>query len=44
VEPSPEQAREAAEIAAGIEDPDLRESVAKVIKVALARTPHDRSV
>jgi hypothetical protein len=44
VEPSPEQAREAAEIAAGIEDPDLRESVAKVIKVALARAPTDRSV
>jgi hypothetical protein len=41
---SPEQAREAAEIAAGIEDPNLRESVAKAIKAGLARTPDDRSV
>jgi hypothetical protein len=41
---SPEQAREAAEIAAGIEDPDLRESVAKAIKAALARAPDGRSV
>jgi hypothetical protein len=39
-----EQAREAAELAAGITDPDLRESVAKVIKAALARSPDDRSV
>jgi hypothetical protein len=44
VEATPEQAREAAALAAGIVDPDLRESVAKVIKVALARTPDDRSV
>lgn len=44
VEVSPEQAREAAEITAGIEDPQLRESVAKAIKVALARTPNDRPV
>jgi hypothetical protein len=44
IEPSPEQAREAAEIAAGIEDPVLRESVAKVIKVALARARNDRPV
>jgi hypothetical protein len=44
VEASPEQAREAAALAAGIEDPDLRESVAKVIKVALARASDDRSV
>jgi hypothetical protein len=41
---SPEQAREAAELAAGIEDPKLRESVAKVIKAALARASDDRSV
>jgi Dna[CI] antecedent, DciA len=39
-----EQAREAAELAAGITDPDLRESVVKVIKAALARSPDDRSV
>ncbi len=39
-----EQAREAAALTAGIEDPDLRESVAKAIKAALARAPHDRSV
>jgi Dna[CI] antecedent, DciA len=44
VEASPEQAREAAEIAAEIEDPELRESVAKVIKVALARARNDRPV
>jgi hypothetical protein len=43
-EPSPEHAREAAELAAGIEDPNLRESVAKVIKAALARAPDGRSV
>ncbi|HEY7420634.1 MAG TPA: DUF721 domain-containing protein [Gaiellaceae bacterium] len=44
VEASPEQAREAAELAAGIADPNLRESVAKAIKAALARAPNDRSV
>ena len=44
VEVSPEHAREAAELTAGIVDPDLRESVAKAIKVALARAPHDRPV
>jgi len=44
VEASPEHARAAAEIAASIADPDLRESVAKVIKAALARVPADRSV
>jgi hypothetical protein len=44
LEPSPEHAREAAELAAGIEDPNLRESVAKAIKAALARAPHDRPV
>ena len=42
-EASPEQAREAAELTAGIMDPDLRESVAKVIKAALARASDDRS-
>ena len=43
-EASPEQAREAAAITAEIVDPDLRESVAKAIKAALARSPHDRPV
>jgi hypothetical protein len=44
MEATPEQAREAAELAAGIADPNLRESVAKAIKAALARAPDDRSV
>ncbi|HKD93158.1 MAG TPA: DciA family protein [Gaiellaceae bacterium] len=44
LEASPEQAREAAELTAGIVDENLRESVAKVIKVALARASTDRSV
>jgi hypothetical protein len=44
MEATPEQAREAAELAAGIDDPNLRESVAKAIKAALNRTPDDRSV
>ena len=43
-EASPEQAREAAAITAEIVDPDLRESVAEVIKAALARPPGDRPV
>jgi hypothetical protein len=43
-EASPEHAREAAAIAAGIEDRKLRESVAKAVKAALARAPDDRSV
>jgi Dna[CI] antecedent DciA-like protein len=43
-EASPEQAREAAAITAEIADPDLRESVAKAIKAALARAPDDRPV
>jgi hypothetical protein len=44
LEASPEQAREADELASGIEDQQLRESVAKVIKAALARASDDRSV
>jgi Dna[CI] antecedent DciA-like protein len=44
IEASPEHAREAAELTAEIVDPNLRESVAKAIKAALARAPHDRSV
>jgi Dna[CI] antecedent, DciA len=43
-EASVEQAREAAELTAGITDPELRESVAKVIKAALVRASADRSV
>jgi hypothetical protein len=43
-EPSPEHAREAAALTAGIEDQNLRESVAKAIKAALARAPDNRSV
>jgi hypothetical protein len=43
-EVSVEQAREAAALVAGIEDPDLRESVAKAIKAALARAPDDRPI
>ena len=44
LEASPEQAREADELAAGIVDPNLRESVAKAIKAGLARAPNDRPV
>jgi len=44
VEATPEQAGEAAELASAIEDPNLRESVAKAIKAALVRAPDDRSV
>jgi len=40
--PTPEQVREADEMTSGIADRDLRESVAKVIKAALVRAPHDR--
>jgi hypothetical protein len=44
LEASPEQAQEAAALASGIDDPELRESVAKAIKIALARASDDRSV
>jgi hypothetical protein len=44
LEASSEQVREAAQLTAGIEDPNLRESVAKVIKAALVRASDDRSV
>ena len=44
LEASPEQAREAASLTAGIVDSDLRESVAKAIKAALARAPDGRPV
>ena len=40
--PSPQQVREAEEMTASITDLDLRESVAKAIQAALARTPDDR--
>jgi Dna[CI] antecedent, DciA len=44
LEATPEQASEAATIASRIEDPELRESVVKAIKVALARASDGRSV
>jgi hypothetical protein len=44
VRASPEHEREAAALTAGIADEELRESVAKVIKAALARAPDNRSV
>ena len=44
VRPTAEQEREAADLAAAISDPNLRESVAKAIKTALARASDDRSV
>jgi hypothetical protein len=44
VEASPEHAREAAALAAGIDDRNLRESVAKAIKAGLARASDGRSV
>ena len=43
-EATADQAREAAALASGIEDQQLRDSVAKVIKVALARASDDRSI
>ena len=43
-EATPEQAREAASLTAGIDDRNLRESVAKAIRAALARASDDRSV
>jgi len=44
LEATPEQAREAAALTSEIADPELREYVAKAIKMALARTPDDRCV
>jgi Dna[CI] antecedent, DciA len=44
VEASPEDAREARALAAGIEDRNLRESVAKAIRAGLARASANRSV
>lgn len=44
VEPTPEQRRDADLLATPIDDPNLRESVAKAIRAALARDPDDRSV
>ncbi len=43
-EPTAEQSREADEMTASIEDRDLRESVAKVIKAALVRRSGDRLI
>ena len=42
--PTAEQVREAEEMTASIDDRDLRESVAKVIKAALVRPPDDRPI
>src|SRR5262245_13165824 len=41
---TPEQVREAEEMTASIDDRDLREYVAKVIKAALVRTSADRPI
>ena len=43
-EATPDQEREAASLAAAVEDPNLRESLVKVIKAALVRASNDRSV
>ncbi len=43
LEATPEQALEADEMTAEIMDPELRESVSKAIKAALARASDDRS-
>ena len=43
-EPTPEQVREADAMTAAIDDPNLRESVAKVIKAALVHSRNDRPV
>ena len=43
-EPTLEQTREVEEMTASIDDPDLRESVAKVIKAALVRDRNDRPI
>ncbi|HUY72363.1 MAG TPA: DUF721 domain-containing protein [Gaiellaceae bacterium] len=40
--PSADQTREAARIAAAIEDPSLRESIERAVSLALARGPVDR--
>jgi hypothetical protein len=42
--PTAEQVREAEEMTASIDDPDLRESVAKVIKAALVHARDDRPI
>jgi hypothetical protein len=42
--PTAEHVREAEKMTASIEDRDLRESVAKVIKAALVRHPADRPI
>jgi len=42
--PSPDDVRRAAEIAAPIEDENLRESVQKAVSLGLARRPPDRRV
>ena len=42
--PTPDQVREAEQMTAPISDPELRESVAKVIKTALVHPRNDRPV
>jgi hypothetical protein len=44
LEPTPEEEARARELAAGITDEKLRESVQKALRLALARERHDRPV
>ena len=44
IRPTPQHERAAAEIAAGIADENLRESVQKAVSYSLARPPSDRPV
>jgi hypothetical protein len=43
-EPRPEHLEQAASLTAGIEDPELRETVARAVAASLAREPSDRAV
>ena len=43
-EPRPEHLEQAASVTAGIEDPELRETVARAVAASLAREPSDRPV
>jgi hypothetical protein len=44
LEPTPEEDARAAQLAAGISDESLRESVQKAVRLGLARERHDRPV
>ena len=44
LEPTPEEDARATQLAAGISDESLRESVQKAVRLALARERHDRPV